>query len=174
MSAPADSVPDADFAARSRRADHLKERIYLTFAALAVLLAINLHGHPEPVDALVTLLVTVFGTLLAVFVADVISFVVAHERAMDADERGHAVFASFGTLSAVTVPVILLLLAALGVMQIDTAIRASIIVLVATLVVIGWVAVRKVPLKWWQRLIALGAEAALALGVVALQLAAHS
>jgi hypothetical protein len=42
------------------------------------------------------------------------------------------------------------------------------------LVLIGWAAVRKIPLKWWQRLIALAAEAALALGVVGLQLLAHS
>lgn len=170
---PADA-PDADLEARRFRADHLKERIYLTFAALAVLLAINAHGHPEALDALLTLLVTVFGTLLAVFVADIISFVVAHERAMNASERRHAVSASFGTLGAVTTPVILLGLASLGIMEVETALRVSIIVLVVTLVLIGWVAVRKIPLKWWQRLIALGAEAALALGVIGLQLLAHS
>ena len=52
--------------------------------------------------------------------------------------------------------------------------RSLQLVLVATLVLIGWIAVRRIQLKWWQRLIALGAEAALALGVIGLQLLAHS
>ncbi|QIG41202.1 hypothetical protein G5T42_09085 [Microbacterium sp. 4R-513] len=167
-------VHDREYAARRARADHLKERIYLSFAALAVLLAINAHGHTEALDAFLTLLVTVLGTLLAVFVADVISFTVVHERAMNRPERQHAVFASFGTLGAITLPFVFLLLAVFGIMQTETAVRAGIIALVATLGIIGWVAVRNVPLKWWQRLIALGAEAALALGVVGLQLLAHS
>ncbi|TDN91724.1 hypothetical protein [Microbacterium sp. BK668] len=169
-----DVVHDRDFEARRERADHLKERIYLSFASLAVLVALNAHGYSNALDALLTLLVTVIGTLLAVFVADVISFTVAHERAMNRRERQHAVFASFGTLGAVTLPFVFLALAVFGVLETSTALRAGIIALVATLVVIGWAAVRKVPLTWWQRIIALGAEAALALGVVGLQVLAKS
>ena len=169
-----DRALDPEIEARHARADHLKERIYLSFAALAVLLAIKSHGDPLPLEAFLTLLVTVLGTLLAVFVADIISFTVVHERAMRRTERQHAVFASFGALGAVSLPFVFLLLAVVGVMQIETALNASIIALVVTLVLIGWAAVRKIPLKWWQRLIALAAEAALALGVVGLQLLAHS
>jgi hypothetical protein len=40
-------------------------------------------------------------------------------------------------------------------------------------VVIGWVAVRRLELRWWQRLLALGAEAVLGLAVVGLQVLAH-
>jgi hypothetical protein len=163
-----------DLEKRRARADHLRERIYLTFAALAVVLAIQGHGHPEARDALITLLVTVLGTLAAVFVADLISFTVAHERPMRRPELRHAWWASFGTLGAVAAPFVFLFLALLGVLQVETALRASAIALIAALVVIGWVAVRNIKMTWWQRLVALGAEAVLALGVVGLQLLAHS
>lgn len=169
-----DPARGSDFEARQARADHLKERIYLSFAALAVLLAINTHGDPAALDAFLTLLVTVLGTLLAVFVADIISFTVVHGRAMTRPEGRHAVFASFGALGAVSLPFIFLLLAVFGILPTQTALNASIIALVATLVLIGWAAVRTIPLKWWQRLIALVAEALLALGIVGLQLLAHS
>jgi hypothetical protein len=170
---PSDEPLD-DLETRRERADRLKERIYITFASLAVVLAIDSHGHAVPLDAFLTLLVTVLGTLLAIFVADVISFTVAHERTMRRSELRHAVAASFGTLSAITAPLVFLFLAVLGVWEVETALRASAIALIATLVVIGWVAVHKVELTWWQRLIALGGEAVLALGVVGLQLLAHS
>lgn len=170
-SAPA-GAPEEDYEARRVRADRLKERIYLTFVALAVVLAINGNDHPEPLESFLTLLVTVLGTLLAVFVADVISFTVAHERSMNEHELGHAVSASFGTLSAVAAPFVFLLLAAMGVWTTETALRASAIALIAALIIIGWVAVRKIDLTWWQRVIALGGEALLALGVVGLQLPA--
>ena len=70
--------------------------------------------------------------------------------------------------------IVFLLLAVFGVLEIELALRISIITLVVTLVLIGWAAVHKIPLKWWQRLIALGAEAALAIGVIGLQFLAHS
>ncbi|MEU1972963.1 hypothetical protein ABZ477_15015 [Microbacterium sp. NPDC019599] len=170
---PAEGAPHDDLEARRERADRLKERIYLSFAALAVVLAINAHGHADPLDAFLTLLVTVLGTLLAVFVADIISFTVAHERPMNRAEFRHAVSASFGTLGAIAAPFAFLLLAVAGVWEIETALRASAIALIAALVVIGWVAVRRVKLTWWQRLVALGGEAVLALAVIGLQLLAH-
>jgi hypothetical protein len=158
---------------RREQADHLRERIYLSFAALAVLLAIDAHGQPEPIEAILTLLVTMLGTLLAVFVADVISFMVVHERTMTRHERQHAVFASFGALGAVGLPFIFLGVAAFGIIDMDLALALSTGALVVTLIVIGWRAVHRVKLNWWQRVVALGAEAALALTVIGLQLIAH-
>jgi NitT/TauT family transport system substrate-binding protein len=54
------------------RADRLKERIYLTFTALAVVLALS-SRQAEPLEALFTLLVTVLGSLLAILLADLVS-----------------------------------------------------------------------------------------------------
>ncbi|UOR01470.1 hypothetical protein MUN77_15280 [Leucobacter allii] len=158
---------------RAERAALLKERIYLTFAALAVVLTLGSHGHVEPGDAVVTLLVTVFGTLSAVFTADLISHIVAHGRLMTAAELRHAAVTTFGALGAVALPFVFLGISALGTWPVEHALRAAAAALVASLVAIGWIAVRRIPLSWWQRLVALGAEAALGLGVIALQLLAH-
>jgi hypothetical protein len=158
---------------RQERADRLKERIYLSFAALAVVLALGSHPPDSAVQALATLIVTLLGTLLAVFTADVISHLVVHERGMTRREMRHALGSSFGALGAVTLPIVFLALSALGVWSVTAALLASTIALIVGLVVIGFLAVRRVPLRWWQRLLALGGEAVLGLAVVALQFLAH-
>lgn len=158
---------------RGERAERLKERIYLTFAALAVVLALGTHGYVEAADAMGTLAVTVFGTLLAVFTADVISHLVIHERFMTAVEFRHAVAATFGALGAVVLPFAFLASAAWGWWGIDDALRWSVVALVAALVAIGFLAVRRIRLPWWARLVVLAGEALLALAVIGLQVLAH-
>ncbi|WP_068270879.1 hypothetical protein [Aldersonia kunmingensis] len=170
MTKPRD-IPDIP--TRQERADRLKERIYLTFTALAVVLALRAHGDDDAAKALATLVVTVFGTLLAVFTADIVSHLVVHERMMTRKEFRHAVSSSFGALGAVTLPVVFLVLAVLDVWKPEAALRASTIALIAALVVIAFAAVRHTTLNPLQRLIALGAEAALGVAVVGLQILAH-
>ncbi|MFJ2370356.1 hypothetical protein [Microbacterium sp. NPDC087665] len=166
-------TPEIDEAERAARAAHLKERIYLTFASLAVVITLSVHGHVTPGGAATTLIVTVLGTLLAVFTADLVSHLVVHGRLFTQPELRHAVGTSFGALSTVALPFIFLGLAALDVWDTDTALLAGAIALVVSLVVIGWVAVRRIPLTWFQRLVALGAEAVLGLAVIGLQVLAH-
>lgn len=164
---------EIDETERSARAAHLKERIYLTFAALAVVITLSTHGHVSAGDAAKTLIVTVLGTLLAVFTADLVSHLVVHGRLFTRPELRHAVGSSFGALSTVALPFVFLGLAALDVWGPDAALRASAVALLVSLIVIGWIAVRRIPLTWFQRLIALGAEAALGLAVIGLQVLAH-
>lgn len=164
---------EIDDAERSARAAHLKERIYLTFAALAVVITLSTHGHVTAGEAATTLIVTVMGTLLAVFTADLISHLVVHERLFTAPELRHALGSSFGALGTVALPFVFLGLSGLGVWDAHTALQAGAIALLVSLIVIGWVAVRRMPLTWVQRLIALGAEAALGLAVIGLQVLAH-
>jgi hypothetical protein len=157
---------------REVRAAHLKERIYVAFASLAVVLGLQRH-HASAGEAILTLVVTILGLLLAVFVADVAAHIVVHERTMSRDELSVAVRTSFGAIGSLGAPLLFLGLAYAGVWSTDTALTASAIALVAALVVIGWAAVRRLRLAWWQRLIALGAEALLGIAVVSLQLLAH-
>jgi uncharacterized membrane protein len=156
---------------REQRAEQLRERIYITFAALAVVIALDNHGVGAA-EALGTLVVTVLGTLLAVFVADVISHIVVQERMLTRPEMRHAVITSFGALTAVILPAVFLILAIVGVWSTDAALRVSSIALVAALVVIGYTAIRRIRVTWWKRLLALGAEALLGLVVVGLQVLA--
>ncbi|MGW8482773.1 hypothetical protein ACWGJP_06515 [Microbacterium sp. NPDC055903] len=165
------TAPTSD--ARAARAAALKERIYLTFTALAVLIATGSHGHPTAGEVALTLFITAAGMLLAILVADIISHLVAHEAFMNRAELGHAVSVSVGAFGALIIPFLFLGLAGLGVWTVETAIRAGVIALVATLVLIGWIAIRRVPLTWWQRLVALAGEAVLGLAVIGLELLAH-
>lgn len=168
----ADDGDTATTHSRRARADRLKERIYLAFVALAVVLALTTH-HVTAAEALSTLIVTTLGTLLAVLVADVIAQTVILERTMTTAEWRHAIFASFGALSAVGVPVIALLVALIGWWSTETALQISAVGLVASLVVIGYAAIRRIPMTWWQRLLTLGAEALVGIVVVGLKILAH-
>ncbi|MGW9113184.1 hypothetical protein [Microbacterium sp. NPDC055683] len=164
---------EPDARTREARAAHLKERIYITFAALAVVLALRAHGHVEPWDALATLAVTVTGALFAVFTADVLAHLVVHARMLDRHELRQVCASTFGAFGVIVVPVIVLVLSGIGVVEVDTALVVSIAVLLLSLVFIGFLAVRRIRMAWWQRLVVLAAEAALGLVVIGLQVLAH-
>lgn len=137
------------------------------------MLALGAHGHVDAAEALRTLAVTVFGTLLAVFTADVLSHLVVHERFLTAAELRHAITTSFGALGAVAVPFLLLAAAAWGWGDVDAAMRWSSFALVAALIAIGFLAVRRIRRSWPARLLVLSGEAVLALAVIGLQVLAH-
>ena len=79
-----------------------------------------------------------------------------------------------GTSVVVVVPLVLFGLAALDVMGVETAMQSASFVLVATLGVVCYIAVRRVELRVWLKLVLLGVLVALGLTVVGLELLAHS
>jgi len=154
------------------RAEALKERVYTTFTALAVVLA--MRGHVDSArTAALTLLIAVVGTLLAVFVADVVSHIAVHAALPTQPEFRHMLRVGLGAIGAVVLPFVFLGLAARG-WRLESALRASSIALVAALVVIGYAAVRRVRLPLWQRLVVLVAESVLGVLVLVLELLAHT
>ncbi|MGW0036796.1 hypothetical protein [Gordonia sp. NPDC003376] len=158
---------------REARAAHLKERIYVTFTALAVTVSLLAHGHVTALGTIGTLGVTALGTVVAVFVADVISHLLVHERMLTRAEFGHAAAVSASALSAIVVPMIFLLASHLGAWDTEIALRASAGALLLALIGFGWVAARRIRLPWWQRLLVLGGEAVLGVLVFGLQVLAH-
>lgn len=162
-------------ATAEHRAEALKERVYVTFSSLAVLLAMGSHSteHLSAGEAASTLSITVVGTLLAIFVADVVSHLAVHATLPTGVELRRMASVSLGAFSVVVLPLIFIGLAALDRWSLDAAVRASTIALTVTLIAIGYLAVRRVKLAWWQRLIALGAEFAVGAAVVGLELLAH-
>ena len=157
-----------------QRAEVLKERIYITFTSLAVVLAMGAHADELSAGSAVrTLLIAVVGTLLAVFVADLVAHIAVHATMPDRAELRHMVSVSTRALGVVALPLIFLGLAAIGRWQVTTALRASIIALTISLVGIGYLAVRRVRLPLHQRLIVLYAEFGLGVLVVLLELLAH-
>ncbi|MFB2556847.1 hypothetical protein [Herbiconiux liangxiaofengii] len=166
--------PALSEADRELRAERLKERIYVTFTSLAVVLAMLSHAHDVTAgEAATTLLVTVVATLLAVFVADFVSHTVVHAAVPSRGELRRMAAVSSSALAVVVVPLVLLGLAALDVMGVEGALRLSSTVLVVTLGVVGWLAVRRVRLPGWLKLALLAAEVLLGFAVIGLELLAH-
>lgn len=164
------TTPDAE-----HRAEALKERVYVTFTSLAVVLAMQSHSEEalSPGQAATTLSITVVGTLLAVFVADFVSHLAVHASTPTRSELRDMIRVSFGAFGAVVLPLVFIGFAALGSWSIDSALRAATIALIMTLVVVGYLAVRRVKMAWWKRVVVLGAEFVLGLAVVGLELLAH-
>ncbi len=162
-------------ATKGRRAQALKERVYVTFSALAVVVALQSHGgqHVTAAEAARTLSITVAGTLLAVFVADLVSHLAVHATTPNRSELTTMARVTFGAAGAIILPLAFIGLAGLEAWDVGTALRAAAAALVATLVLVGYLAVRRLRLPWWQRLIALGAEAALGVTVIGMELMAH-
>lgn len=151
-----------------------KERVYATFTGLAIVLVVAANAHTDAVHALATLILGVFGITVAGFLSDVISHLAAHRQFPTRREMVLMLRVGAGALATLIAPVILIGLAALEVMTIAVALRATIVIYVATLGLIGWFAVRRSRVAWWKQLIALGTLMALGLGVVALQAFAHA
>lgn len=158
---------------RERRAERLKERIYLTFTALAVVLTLSSGGDVTAESALRTLVVTIFGSALAMFLAELLSHIVLHRRGFHRDEVVHTAATLAGAVSVVLIPILLVGAASLGLWSVPTALRVSRWLLVVWLIGIGFLAVRRLPISRWQRVVVLLVEAAIGLAVVALQLLAH-
>ena len=102
----------ADAAEAEERAEHLKERIYVTFTALAVVIALGSHAEgTTPRSVAGTLFVTVLGTLVAVFTADFVSHLVVHALLPTRAEFRHMLRVSLGAFSAVILPLVFIGLA---------------------------------------------------------------
>lgn len=155
------------------RADRLKERVYVTFAALAVVITLRSHGEVTAGTAATTLLITVGGTLLAVLLADVVSHLAVHAALPSAREARHMVAVCTGALGVLVLPMIFLGIAAGGSWEVARALQAATIALVVSLGVVARIAVRRIAVPRWQRLLVLVAVVGLGFAVVGLELLAH-
>lgn len=156
------------------RAEALKERVYATFTGLAIVLVQQSNvEHISAVRAAVTLLIGILAITAAGFVAEVIAHLAVHTAFPDREELGRMLRVSGSAVASAGLPLILLALAAFGVFELEGALVAASIVYLATLALIGYVAVRRTKVTWWKQLIALGILVALGLAVVVLQQLAH-
>lgn len=76
--------------------------------------------------------------------ADLVSHVAVHAKTPTRPELTHRARVSFGAFGAILFPLIFIALAALDAWSIETALRASTIALIMTLVLVGYLAVRRV------------------------------
>lgn len=164
---------------RNASAEHaasvLKERVYVTFASLAVVIALRAHGEMDsPARAAGVLLVTVGGTVLAVFLADLLAHVASHNELPNRPQLKLMLTGSLGAAVVMLLPLSLLALAATGLWSTATALLLSQLVLLISLIAISYLSLHRLRLPIWQKSVLFGAEALLGLAVVALDLLAHS
>ncbi|MEE6388701.1 hypothetical protein V3G71_07605 [Microbacterium paraoxydans] len=168
------STPDSDTARPEHDRAAIKERVYATFTGLAIVLVQNANvAHTSALQATVTLLIGIVAIALAGFAADLVAHLATHgsfPRGADLRE----VLGLTGTaLGSAAVPLLVLLAAVLGWIELRTALTIASIVYVAILGLIGYVAVRRTGVSGWQQLIALGILVGLGGIVVLVQQLAH-
>lgn len=153
---------------------YLKERVYVSFTGLAIVLVLfDRAEHVDPPAAFTTLLVGLLGVTAAAFASDVIAHLSVHHEFPDAKELLVLLRISLGSLSTAVAPLAMIALAWLGVLRMEPALAIATYIYIAILGVVGWLAVRHAHLRMIQKLIALAMLFALALAVVLIQMLAH-
>lgn len=150
-----------------------KEFVYASFTGFAIITVVAIGGHHDPAQALVALVLGVVGIIVAGFVADIVAHTAVHGVMPEAREFGLLAGVGVGGLLTAVVPVILLALAALGLMDLEDSLIASVIIYIVTFGGVGWLAIRGATLSWWKQLIALACLIAVGFAVVGIQALAH-
>lgn len=153
----------------------LKERVYVAFTALAVLIATTSHGHaPSAGAAALSLVVTVAAVLMASFIADIIAHSAVHAALVTREEMKHLLKVVWGAAGAVFGPLALLGLSALDVLDVSLALQLGQWWLVLALAFFAFLAMRRMRLGFWRTAMLMCLLAAVGVVVILLQLLAHS
>jgi len=165
---------DASENERRQAGDRLRERIYVTFTALAILMAMNSHGEAlDSPTVLWTLGISVVGVLLAGLVSDLVSHMIVHNTLPSIAEFRHMLAVSSRALGVLVVPLIAVGLAVFDVIEDRTGLTIAIVALIASLAVITRIAVSRTGLSGWRQLAVLVVVVALGVLVVFLEALAH-
>jgi hypothetical protein len=157
-----------------QRSEALKERIYVTSTALVVTIAYERGAdHATVRGAALTLLLTVLGTIMAVFVADVVAHMIRDSALPSGRELAHMGYVSFGSSGVLVAPMGILVISAAGVIDVATALRAISATLAVTLLVVTLLAVRRLQVGPGRKALALAITAALGLAALCIELAVH-
>jgi hypothetical protein len=149
----------------SQRAASLKERVYISFTSLAVVLALRSHAdETTPAAAAATLTIVV----------DLLSHLTVHAKLPSRPQLHHMIAVSTESLTVLVTPLLLLTAAGLGLWSTAVALQWAIVVLVVTLFIIGYLAIRRLDLPFRHKALIVFAEVVLSLLVIALELLAHN
>ena len=155
-------------------ASALRERIYGSIACLATLLVITGYGPlNHPWTDVADVAVATGGLWTASVLAEVVAHLGAHGTTPDAREVRHITWVSGQIMAASALPLLLLVLAGLGVLSTTVAVWSGVWVLVAEMGLFAFFAVRRTSLGRWRKLALISALVALGLLVVLLKTLAH-
>ena len=159
----------------ARMAPVLRERIYGGITCLSTLLILVQHSDADSTSSAAAVNVAVGGGALwgASVFADYVSHVVAHGRGPRGAEITHGLWASGQILEAFAMPLLLLVLASLGLMPFRAALWAGIWITVGSLGLFALLAARRLPVPNWQRAVLVIVLVALGALVVSIKTLAH-
>lgn len=153
---------------------YLKERIYVSFTGLAIVLVLyNAPGHHDAPHAFFVLLLGLLGVTTAAFTSDVIAHLAVHRHFPHGRELQVLGRVSLSALSTAVIPLILIALAWGEIIDLSTALIISAYLYIGLLGLIGWAAVRRAHLSVGQKLGVATILVILALIVLAIQTLAH-
>jgi hypothetical protein len=153
----------------------LRERIYGGIACLStLLLLLRSPGEESSAWSVVLDVVVATGSLWAASIlADLVAHLAAHGVAPRGAEAGRMFRTSGQILEAAVIPLVLLVLAGMGVLRLEGALRAGVWVSVITLGLFASLAARRTNLAGWKRLLIVAALIGLGALVVLLKTLAH-
>ncbi|MCS5736155.1 hypothetical protein [Herbiconiux daphne] len=152
----------------------VRERIYVTFTGLAVLLAFGVHvDDTDPWTVAIALLIGVIGAVLAGFFADVIAELAVDGRLPSAKAMARYIGVSASGLATAVVPLGFLVAAGIGLLDLGIAIFVAITTMAFGLGVIAFAAVARARLPWWAKLAVFVGELVFAAVVIVVKLLAH-
>jgi hypothetical protein len=154
------------------RAAVLRERVYITFTAIAVLVVLR-HEHADVRDAAVTLLIAVLGSIAAGLFAEILSHGLVYQRRIYKDDWKHMFNVAGAGLVVLVPPMFMLFFARVEVIPLEWALRIGLLLLASSLAVFGLQAFKPIPMPPWRKMLGLAGLVAAAYGVVGIELLAH-
>ncbi|SDZ26170.1 hypothetical protein SAMN05421504_111154 [Amycolatopsis xylanica] len=151
----------------------LRERIYGGIACLSTLLVLVRPADSSPWVAVVDVAVAAGGLWAASLLAEHVAHLAAHGKRLHGMEAITAARASGQILQASGTPLLLLVIAALGGMRYEVALKAGIWVSVVSLGLFALLAARRTRLPLWKRLLLVVALLGLGTLVVVIKTLAH-
>jgi hypothetical protein len=116
----------------------------------------------------------VIGSLLGIFVADMLSHLTVHSQLPTGEELHHMIAVSAEGLGVLVTPLLLLAAAGLGIWSTAVALGWAVVVLVVSLAVVGFLAIRNLEIPLRHKAAIMFAEVVLSLLVIGLELVAHN
>jgi hypothetical protein len=153
----------------------LRERVYITFTGIAVLLTFSAHpAGSEAWTIVAALIVGVLGAVLAGFTADVISALAVDGRFPTRRRMAHVLGVSVTGLSTAVAPLLFLVAAGIGLLAVSTALIFAVGTMALGLASLAFVAVARAELPWWAKVAVFAGELVLVGLVIVVKLLAHA